>query len=67
MMETDTVVGSSIRVTVDRDPLAAGLQRVSRAAGSRGSVEDLGGVIFVPLVSEAAEEGTRNGRSGTGS
>ena len=30
MMETDTVVGSSIRVTVDRDELAAGLQLVSR-------------------------------------
>ena len=44
MMETDTVVGSSIRVTVDRDPLAAGLQLVSRAASSRGTVQVLGGV-----------------------
>ena len=35
MMETDTVVGSSIRVTVDRDELAAGLQLVSRAASAR--------------------------------
>ncbi len=44
MMETDTVVGSSIRVTVDRDELAAGLQLVSRAASSRGTVQVLGGV-----------------------
>ena len=44
MMETDTVVGSSIRVTVDRDALAAGLQLVSRAASSRGTVQVLGGV-----------------------
>ena len=43
MMETDTVVGSSIRVTVDRDGLAAGLQLVSRAASSRGTVQVLGG------------------------
>jgi len=43
-METDTVVGSSIRVTVDRDELAAGLQLVSRAASSRGTVQVLGGV-----------------------
>ncbi len=44
MMETDTVVGSSIRVTVDRDELAAGLQLVSRAASSRGTVQVLAGV-----------------------
>jgi DNA polymerase-3 subunit beta len=44
MMETDTVVGSSIRVTVDRDGLAAGLQLVSRAASARGTVQVLGGV-----------------------
>ena len=44
MMETDTVVGSSIRVTVDRDELAQGLQLVSRAASSRGTVQVLGGV-----------------------
>ena len=44
MMETDTVVGSSIRVTVDRDELAAGLQLVSRAASARGTVQVLGGV-----------------------
>ena len=44
MMETDTVVGSSIRVTVDRDELASGLQLVSRAASSRGTVQVLGGV-----------------------
>jgi len=44
MMETDTVVGSSIRVTVDRDELAAGLQLVARAASSRGTVQVLGGV-----------------------
>ena len=44
MMETDTVVGSSIRVTVDRDELAAGLQLVSRATSSRGTVQVLGGV-----------------------
>jgi len=44
MMETDTVVGSSIRVTVDRDELAAGLQLVSRASSSRGTVQVLGGV-----------------------
>jgi len=43
-METDTVVGSSIRVTVDRDELAAGLQLVSRASSSRGTVQVLGGV-----------------------
>ncbi|HEY9457220.1 MAG TPA: DNA polymerase III subunit beta [Gaiella sp.] len=43
-METDTVVGSSIRVTVDRDELAAGLQLVSRAASSRGTVQVLAGV-----------------------
>jgi len=46
MMETDIVeVGSSsTRVTVDRDELAAGLQLVSRAASSRGTVQVLGGV-----------------------
>ena len=44
MMETDTVVGSSIRVTVDRDELAAGLQLVSRAASARGTVQVLGGI-----------------------
>jgi len=44
MMETDTVVGSSIRVTVDRDELASGLQLVSRAASARGTVQVLGGV-----------------------
>ncbi len=44
MMETDIVVGSSIRVTVDRDELAAGLALVSRAASSRGTVQVLGGV-----------------------
>ncbi len=43
-METDIVVGSSIRVTVDRDELAAGLALVSRAASSRGTVQVLGGV-----------------------
>ena len=44
MMETDIVVGSSIRVTVDRDELAQGLQLVSRAASARGTVQVLGGV-----------------------
>ena len=44
MIETDTVVGSNIRVTVDRDELAAGLQLVSRAASARGTVQVLGGV-----------------------
>jgi DNA polymerase-3 subunit beta len=44
MMDTDIVVGSSIQVTVDRDELAAGLQLVSRAASSRGTVQVLGGV-----------------------
>ncbi|HET8741180.1 MAG TPA: DNA polymerase III subunit beta [Gaiella sp.] len=44
MMETDIVVGSDIRVSVDRDALAAGLQLVSRAASSRGTVQVLGGV-----------------------
>jgi DNA polymerase-3 subunit beta len=44
MMETDIVVGSNIRVTVDRDELAAGLQLVSRAASARGTVQVLGGV-----------------------
>ena len=44
MMETDTVVGSNIRVTVDRDELAAGLALVSRAASARGTVQVLGGV-----------------------
>jgi DNA polymerase-3 subunit beta len=44
MIETDTVVGSNIRVTVDRDGLAAGLQLVSRAASARGTVQVLGGV-----------------------
>ena len=44
MMETDIVVGSNIRVTVDRDELASGLQLVSRAASSRGTVQVLAGV-----------------------
>jgi DNA polymerase-3 subunit beta len=44
MMETDIVVGSSIRVTVDRDAFAAGLALVSRAASSRSTVQVLGGV-----------------------
>ena len=44
MMETDTAVGSSMKATVDRDALAAGLQLVSRAAVSRGTVQVLGGV-----------------------
>jgi DNA polymerase-3 subunit beta len=44
MIETGTVVGSNIRVTVDRDELAAGLQLVSRAASARGTVQVLGGV-----------------------
>ncbi len=44
MMETDIVVGSDIKVSVDRDALAAGLQLVSRAASSRGTVQVLGGV-----------------------
>jgi DNA polymerase-3 subunit beta len=44
MIETDTVVGSNIRVTVDRDELVAGLQLVSRAASARGTVQVLGGV-----------------------
>ena len=44
MMDTDIVVGSDIKVTVDRDELAAGLQLVSRAASSRGTVQVLGGV-----------------------
>ncbi|WP_329641707.1 DNA polymerase III subunit beta [Gaiella sp.] len=43
-METDTAVGSSMKATVDRDALAAGLQLVSRAAASRGTVQVLGGV-----------------------
>jgi DNA polymerase-3 subunit beta len=44
MMETDIVVGSEIKVTVERDALAAGLQLVSRATSSRGTVQVLGGV-----------------------
>ena len=44
MMETDIVVGSNIRVTVDRDELASGLQLVARAASSRGTVQVLAGV-----------------------
>jgi DNA polymerase III subunit beta len=44
MMETDIVVGSDVKVTVERDALAAGLQLVSRAASSRGTVQVLGGV-----------------------
>ena len=44
MMETDTAVGSSIRVTVARDDLASRLALVSRAASSRGTVQVLGGV-----------------------
>ena len=44
MMETDIVVGSNIRVTVDRDEHATGHQHVARAASSRGTVQVLAGV-----------------------
>jgi DNA polymerase III subunit beta len=46
MMETDTVIGSSVRVTVARDDLASRLSLVSRATSSRGTVQVLGGVLF---------------------
>ena len=46
MMETDTVIGSSVRVTVARDDLASRLALVSRATSSRGTVQVLGGVLF---------------------
>ena len=46
MMETDTVIGSSVRVTVARDDLASRLALVTRATSSRGTVQVLGGVLF---------------------
>ena len=46
MMETDTVIGSSVRVTVARDDLSSRLSLVSRATSSRGTVQVLGGVLF---------------------
>ena len=44
MMETDIVVGSNIRVTVDSDDRPTGRPLVARAASSRGPVQVLAGV-----------------------
>lgn len=44
MMESDTVVGSSVDVTCSKDDLVAALGVVSRAVSTRGSVQVLGGV-----------------------
>ena len=46
MMETDTAVGSSVRVTVQRDDLSGRLALVSRATSSRGAVQVLGGILL---------------------
>ncbi|MBA2293784.1 MAG: DNA polymerase III subunit beta [Actinobacteria bacterium] len=45
-METDTAVGTGIRVVVDREALAGRLSLVSRASSARGAVQVLGGVLL---------------------
>ena len=46
MMETDTAVGTEIRLVVDREALAGRLSLVSRASSARGAVQVLGGVLL---------------------
>ena len=46
MMETDTAVGSGVRVTVARDDLSSRLALVTRATSSRGTVQVLGGILL---------------------
>jgi len=46
MMETDIAVGSGIKITCDRDDLAARLGSVSRVVSSRGTVQVLAGVLL---------------------
>ncbi len=46
MMETDIAVGSGIKITCDRDDLAARLGTVSRVVSSRGTVQVLAGVLL---------------------
>lgn len=46
MMETDIAVGSGIKITCDRDSLAAHLGAVSRVVSSRGTVQVLAGVLL---------------------
>jgi DNA polymerase III subunit beta len=46
MIETDTVVGSDIRVVVEREAFASRLAQISRASSSRGAVQVLGGILL---------------------
>lgn len=46
MIETDTAVGSGLKITCDRDALVARLASVSRVVSTRGSVQVLAGVLL---------------------
>ena len=46
MMETDIAVGSGLKITCDRDELAARLAAVSRVVSSRGTVQVLAGILL---------------------
>lgn len=46
MMETDIAVGAGLKITCDRDELAARLGAVSRVVSSRGTVQVLAGVLL---------------------
>jgi DNA polymerase III subunit beta len=46
MIETDTVVGSDIRVVVEREAFASRLAQIARASSSRGAVQVLGGILL---------------------
>jgi DNA polymerase-3 subunit beta len=48
MIETDTTVGTGLKVTCDRDELVAKLATVSRVVSTRGSVQVLAGVLIRP-------------------
>src|ERR671935_476562 len=46
MIETDVMVGSSMKITCSRDELGAGLAVVARAVSTRASVQILSGVLL---------------------
>lgn len=48
MIETDTVIGSGLKVVCNRDELVTKLATVSRVVSSRGSVQVLAGVLLRP-------------------
>jgi DNA polymerase-3 subunit beta len=46
MMETDTVVGSGLKITCNRDELVSRLSSVSRVVSTRGTVQVLAGILL---------------------